>query len=362
MSGGVDSSVAAALLCRQGYDVVGFTMRLGGAAADWEARQACCGLSELHDARRVADRLGIAHYVLDQTAAFEQHVVAPFVADYLAGRTPNPCLRCNQHVKFASFREHALALGCDAVATGHYAQTARDEASGRWELRRGADAGKDQSYVLYTLTQEQLASVLFPLGALTKREVRQLAGEFGLATAAKPESQEICFVEDNDYAALVRRRAPAQVRPGQIVDADGRELAQHAGIIDYTVGQRRRLGVTAPEPLFVSEIDAARATVTVEPAAAAGRRWLCLTDLHWVSWPPQTGELHSAVQVRYRMAAVDCGWRACGDGATVVLETPLRGIAPGQAAVFYDRAGRVLAGGTIDRTQRDGVVDGGRGQ
>ncbi len=353
MSGGVDSSVAAALLCRDGYQVVGFTLRLASSSGDWEARRACCGLTELHDARRVADRLGIAHYVLNHADAFERQVIDDFVAEYLHGRTPNPCVRCNQHIKFDTLLDQARAFGCEAVATGHYARREWSPEAGRHALRRGLDDSKDQSYVLHTLTQEQLAASLFPLGALRKSEVRELAGSFGLATAAKPESQEICFVNDGDHAAFVKSRAPGAVRPGDIVAPDGQRLGRHEGVIHFTVGQRRGLGLTTAEPLYVTDIDAEANRVVVAPAEHAGRRRFEVDALNWVSRPPTDSPLEVLVQVRYRMRAVPGVVRATGDRALVTLAEPVRGIAPGQSAVCHDTDGRVVAGGTIQRSFRD---------
>lgn len=347
MSGGVDSSVAAALLCHAGWDVVGFTMRLGtGSEAGWEATNACCGLSELHDARRVADRLGIPHYVLNQTAAFERLVIADFIDEYRRGRTPNPCIRCNQHIKFASFLEHAHAFGCEAVATGHYARLRQAE-SGRWELWRGSDPQKDQSYVLHTLTQAQMAASRFPLGELTKPEVRRLAESFGLPTADKPDSQEICFVADGKHAEFVARHAPDAARPGDIVDLDGRVLGRHRGLAHYTVGQRRGLGLDGGEPQFVVELRAVPNQVVVAPEASAGRSVLRVAPLQFVSRAPSAAPFEALVQVRYRMQPVRCLLTPEGECGQAVIEKPLRGLAPGQAAVFYDGEGRVLAGGTI---------------
>jgi len=351
MSGGVDSSVAAALLGDAGWDVVGFTMRLGtGGESGWEATNACCGLSELHDARRVADRLGIPHYVLNQTAAFERLVIADFVDEYRRGRTPNPCIRCNQHLKFASFVEHARAFGCQAVATGHYARL-RQSPGGRWELWRGIDPGKDQSYVLHTLTQEQMAAARFPLGELTKPAVRALAASFGLPTADKPDSQEICFVAAGRHAEFVAERAPSAAEPGDIVGLDGQVLGRHRGLAYYTVGQRRGLGLPGGEPQFVVELRADRNEVVVAPEAEAGRTQFRIAPLGFVSRPPADEPFEALVQVRYRMTPVPCRLSPRGDFGHVELTSPLQGLAPGQAAVFYDGSGRVLAGGTIAEVQ-----------
>ncbi|NUQ01181.1 MAG: tRNA 2-thiouridine(34) synthase MnmA [Armatimonadetes bacterium] len=353
MSGGVDSSVTAALLRREGYDVVGFTMRLGSSSGDWEARNACCGLTEVHDARRVADTLGIPHYVLNQAAPFEKLVIDDFVDEYRRGRTPNPCIRCNQHIKFATFLDHARAFGCGQVATGHYARLAWQPERGRYGLRRGLDPGKDQSYVLHTLTQEQAAHTLLPLGGYAKAEVRAIAAELGLATAAKPDSQEICFVEDGAYADFVKQRAPEAAREGQIVTPDGQRLGTHAGIIHFTVGQRKGLGLAAGEPLIVSELRAESNEVVVEPAATAGRRRFEVAKVNWLSLAAPVAPLAAGVQVRYRMQPLPAVIEPSGELVRVVLPEPVRGVSPGQAAVFYDSDGWVLGGGTIARVLRE---------
>jgi tRNA-specific 2-thiouridylase len=348
MSGGVDSSVAAALLQREGHEVLGFTLRLGSPDGDWEATKACCGLGEVHDARRCADRLDVPHYVLNHGAAFERSVIDDFLDEYAAGRTPNPCVRCNQYIKFAVFLDQARALGCEAVATGHYARL--DQASdGRWRLRRGVDPHKDQSYVLHTLTQEQLAATRLPLGSLTKPEVRVIAAELGLPTAHKGDSQEICFV-DGDYGEFVAQRRPEAARPGPILSADGTRLGTHRGLAHYTIGQRRGLGLSTAEPLFVTELRAADNAVVVAGAEAAGRSEFEVDALNWLSVAP-LGEgvsMDAEVQVRYRMMAVPGSVTAlAGFRARVSLAQPVRGVAPGQSAVAYDAEGHVLAGGTI---------------
>ncbi|MBI5835127.1 MAG: tRNA 2-thiouridine(34) synthase MnmA [Armatimonadetes bacterium] len=363
MSGGVDSSVAAALLQREGHELLGFTMRLGSANAGWEATKACCGLSELHDARRVADVLGIPHYVVNHAEAFWQDVVEDFLDEYAAGRTPNPCIRCNQHIKFDLFLAQARALGCEAIATGHYARLERG-ADGVSRLRRGVDAAKDQSYVLHTLTQEQMAATRLPLGGLTKPEVRALAAEFSLPTATKHESQDICFVS-GDYAEFVAAHRPDAARPGPIVDAGGRPLGTHRGLVWYTIGQRKGLGLAGPEAWFVTEIDAPSNTLVVGRAEQADRRRFLvrLQGEPVVHMPPPQpspqagrepddrppGALYGLVQVRYRMKAIPCQIApADGDAVAVTLTEPLRGIAPGQSAVVYDEQGYVVLGGIIE--------------
>ena len=261
MSGGVDSSVAAALLQRQGFHVIGVTMRLWDDGT--EHPRACCALTAVDDAKRVAVRLGIPHYVVDFTDEFRRQVIDDFIAEYRVGRTPNPCIRCNRFVKFATLLAHTRGLGATYLATGHYARVAQDGA--RWSVRRGVDAGKDQSYALYGLTQAQLAHTLLPIGELQKTETRALAAELGLRVAGKPDSQEICFIPDNDYGRFLREAAPAVTQPGPIIDRAGQQVGTHDGVAFYTIGQRRRLGVAIPAPRFVTALDAARNTVTIGP-------------------------------------------------------------------------------------------------
>ena len=345
LSGGVDSATAAALLVEQGHRVVGMTMRLYDARGTAMASGGrCCGPRDIEDARAVCAHLGIPHYVIDLEAEFTTAVVDDFVEAYLAGETPNPCVKCNQHIKFTPLLQRARAIGGDVLVTGHYARIV--DTDGGPALARGVDPGKDQSYFLFSMPPGELASVRFPLGELTKDEVRAQAARLGLPNAAKAESQEICFVPDGDYAGFVaaaarrRGRAPAA---GAIVDEDGRVLGRHDGVHRFTVGQRRGLGGLG-EPRYVTAIDPT-GEVRVGPRAAAERTALELRDLRWLS-PPRAA-LDAAVQVRHRGTPIPAEVAVDGDRASLTLGAPAVA-APGQAAVLY-AGDRVLAGGWIAR-------------
>jgi tRNA-specific 2-thiouridylase len=346
MSGGVDSSVAAALLAESGREVVGMSMQLydqrGG-----ESFGSCCSLDDLHDARRVAAALGFPHYILNFERQFRDTVIANFVQEYTAGRTPLPCAHCNSDLKFATLLDRAEGLGAAQVATGHYA-TIEVAPDGRRVLKRGADPDKDQSYFLFSLTQAQLERACFPVGTLSKREVRAHARRLGLAVADKPDSQEICFVPDGDYARFVERQAPDDRRPGRIADADDRTLGRHDGIHRFTIGQRRGLGVSSPAPLYVLRIDATTGTVTVGPRAALERRTCTVSGVNWTSGAAPSGWRPAATQIRHRHPAAAGRVRAIDDGrAEVEFDAPQLAITPGQAAVFYD-GDVVVGGGWID--------------
>lgn len=359
MSGGVDSSVAAALLCAAGEEVVGATMQIWPRwLPEAEVEGGCCSLAAVEDARRVAAALGIPYYVLNMAEEFAEHVIAPFAAEYLRGRTPNPCLACNVKLKFGALLRKARELGAERLATGHYARTAYDAERGRHLLLRGLDPAKDQSYALYGLTQDQLAAAVFPLGGLRKDEVRRLARRFGLPVAEKGESQEICFVPDRDYVGFLRGYANARagspgtdgaaLRPGPIVDREGRVLGEHKGLAAYTVGQRRGLGIAAPEPLYVLELRAETNELVVGPERALYRRSLHAEAVNWIAYgAPLPEEMEVAVKIRYGAAPAPAVVRPRGeDGAEVIFAAPQRAIAPGQAAVFY-RDEVVVGGGTI---------------
>jgi tRNA-specific 2-thiouridylase len=359
MSGGVDSSVAAALLREAGHDVVGIAMRLAPESPAPAARRraTCCSHEDFEDARRVAERMDFPFYVVDLRSEFGARVIDNFVAEYLGGRTPNPCVMCNREIKFDRLWERAAAIGADYIATGHYARVERD-AHGRFHLLRAADSAKDQSYFLFALSQDQLARTMFPLGAMTKGQVREKARALGLANADKAESQEICFVPDGDYARFVERAAGAsRLRPGSIVDGEGRKLAPHGGVHHFTVGQRRGLGLSAPEPLYVREIRAGSGEVVVgqrDQLRAAGlvARDVSLVDPAIVDEAGEggAGALEVEVRIRYRHPAlpalleIDPTRRARvrfvdGGGPAVT---------PGQACVFY-RGDEVVGGGFIER-------------
>jgi tRNA-specific 2-thiouridylase len=347
MSGGVDSSVAAALLAGQGHEVIGVSMQLYPSAG--AGFGTCCTLDDLNDARRVAQAIGIPHYVLNFEQTFDDHVVSRFVREYTRGRTPIPCAQCNSDVKFTALLTRARGFDADRLATGHYARIEQD-GEGRYRLRRGLDVSKDQSYFLFSLTQTQLARAAFPVGHLTKSEVRAHASRLGLRVADKPDSQEICFVPDGDYAALIERRAPAAVRAGTIVHTDGTTLGSHAGVHRFTVGQRRGLGLSTGVPLYVVGIDAEEGRVRVGSRAALERTTLDASGVTWVIGVAPEGWRRVAAQIRHRHQAAPASVRALEGGrAALVFDTPQPAITPGQAVVFYD-GDEVIGGGWIDRS------------
>jgi tRNA-specific 2-thiouridylase len=351
MSGGVDSSVTAGLLVEQGYDVVGITLNVWPEldGVDENSREdACCALGAVEDARRVADRLGIPYYVVNFREVFEERVVQDFVREYQRGRTPNPCVRCNQFIKFDALLARAGLFDADYVATGHYARVEQDPVSGRWWLRKAADPSKDQSYVLYVMTQERLARALFPLGGLSKSETRRLAVEWSLPVANKPESQDICFVPYKRYSEFMERHAPDTIREGPIVDTSGQQLGRHQGIAFHTIGQRRGLGLQFAEPRYVTGLDAATNTVVVGTIDELMRGECRLEDVNWVKIAEPSGPIRTSVRIRYRAEPVGAVVHPePGARARVVFDDPQRAVTPGQALVFYDDD-LVVGGGTID--------------
>jgi tRNA-uridine 2-sulfurtransferase len=349
MSGGVDSSVAACLLAEQGYDVTGVHLRLVHLADGVD--HGCCGPTARADAQASAAVAGIPFEVVDLSDPFEEAVIDDFVAEHRAGRTPNPCARCNGEIKFGAFLRLADERGVELAATGHYVRTDRGP-DGTWRLLRGADRGKDQSYMLHMLGQRQLARSRFPVGALPKAETRRLAAVFGLPVASKPDSQELCFAPAGDAGGFVRAQVPELVRPGgQVVHADGRVLGEHDGTFAFTVGQRRGLGVALGEPAYVVGLDAARNRVVVGPGQLLARRSLVGDRVSWIAGhPPAEGPFEAEVRLRYRGDDVPSVVEADGDRLLVDLREPQRGVAPGQSVVVY-RGDELLGGGRIVSTE-----------
>ncbi len=365
MSGGVDSSTTAALLVERGYNVIGLMMRLwseGGDGDDRFASNRCCSPEAVADARGVCQQLGIPFYLLNLETDFKTHVVDFFLDGYARGVTPNPCLQCNRMVKFGALLDKARALGADYLATGHYARVR--ERDSKFELLKGIDPKKDQSYALHVLNQEQLSHALFPLGEFTKEQTRDLARRFGLRVAEKHESQDLCFIADGEYRNFLRRNTPkgaSSLTPGDIVDTRGNVIGKHAGLGFYTIGQRKGLGVAVGEPLFVLALDTARNAIVVGRADELGQRELVAGEVNWIAGSAPRGEIRVAAKIRYRAAEVPAtvsllsprsttaeGWKG-GPRARVVFDDPLRDITPGQAVVFYDGA-ICLGGGVIEKS------------
>ncbi len=359
MSGGVDSSTVAAMLKVEGYDLIGLTLQLwnqrrlaGHEGMPEQIQGRCCSIDDVYDARRVAETLELPYYVVNEQARFERDVVRPFVDEYLAGRTPIPCSLCNNHLKFDQLLLTARQIGADRIATGHYARNQWDPERRRWILSRPADRSKDQTYFLFGLTQEQLSRTLFPLGGYTKPEVRALAAEHGLALAQKPDSQEICFIPGGDYKQFIDAYLEEQERElpetaGALVSSGGTTVGTHAGIHNFTVGQRKGLGLSGPDPLYVIQIDAASSAVTVGPEAELYRTTFRVKQLNWISITAPSGELRIDAKIRHRHEPAPAVLRPLGqDAVEVTFDEPQRAITPGQSAVFY-RGDEVVGGGWI---------------
>ena len=359
MSGGVDSSVVAALLKRAGYDVVGLTLQLYDHGEAVHRAGACCAGQDIHDARRVAEKLGIPHYVLDYESRFREDVIERFADSYLAGETPVPCIECNKKIKFRDLLNTARDLGARALATGHYVAS-RALPNGKRGLFRAADPDKDQSYFLYGTTADQLDLLRFPLGEMPKSETREIAHELGLSVADKSDSQDICFVPSGKYTDVIERLRPEAVNPGDIVHLDGRILGQHSGIIHYTIGQRRGLGVASGEPLYVIKLDAASARVIVGPREALETRLVYLRDINWLGDMPIADANGLPIAVRVRSTRPPQAAILHVNDGNVMVELPDAefGVSPGQACVFYesvDPRSRVLGGGSIVTPQQPRV-------
>lgn len=355
MSGGVDSSVTAVLLKREGYEVIGATMQIWPSkkqAKEAERFGGCCGLSAVEDAKRVANRLNIPHYVLNFREIFEKKVIANFCSEYKEGRTPNPCIRCNQYIKFGVFLSKAKELDAEYIATGHYARIGYGKKRKRYLLRKGIDPKKDQSYVLYVMTQEQLKYTLMPLGTLTKEKVREIARELKLPVASKPESQEICFIPDADYRRFLKTQISAdKLKKGLIVDKKGKVVGRHKGIVFYTIGQRRGLEITSSNPLYVIAIDKDRNVLVVGSEKETLKDRLIAGNVNWIAFDRLKRPIRVKAKIRYRHREAEAKViPLSGDRVEVRFRRLQRAITPGQAVVFYDKD-LLIGGGTIEKGQ-----------
>lgn len=354
MSGGVDSSVAAALLLERGYDVIGVTMHVWEETAttqgqDNERDDACCSLSAVEDARRVADKLNIPHYVMNFKDIFKNKVIDYFIDEYLKGRTPNPCIACNKYIKFGVLLDKALSMGIDYVATGHYARVEYNEDNNRFLLKKAVTKEKDQSYALYNLSQDKLSKVLLPIGNYVKDEVRTLAKKYGLAVASKPDSQEICFIQDNDYVKFINKMVEEDMKPGYFIDTNGNILGEHKGIVNYTVGQRKGLGITFGKPMFVVKINSEKNQVVLGEGNEVFSRELIATDINYIAIDNLNDTIKIDAKIRYSAKEAPAALYPLEYGKVkVVFDYAQRAITPGQSIVFYDKD-IVVGGGIIEQ-------------
>ena len=358
MSGGVDSSVAAALFKREGHQVIGVTMQIrpSNRQAGADRFGGCCGINAIEDARKVAYKLGIPHYVMNFRENFARKVIDDFCQEYRQGRTPNPCIRCNQYIKFGALLEKTRELGADFIATGHHAKIEKDEAKGTYFLKKGVDRQKDQSYFLYPLTQVQLSRTLLPVGNLTKEKVREIAGEMALPVAAKPESQDICFIPDDNYAVFLKDYIPGAARPGAILNERGDTLGSHQGIMYYTVGQRKGLGISGKEPSYVITIEPERNAVIVGTKAQALGDELIAGRLNWILMDTLTQPLTIKAKIRYRHQEAEAVVTPLDkEQVQVKFKEPQFAITPGQAVVFYDKE-TVVGGGIIEQARKQSPI------
>ena len=352
MSGGVDSSVAAYLLKEQGYDVIGVTMKLWQDDDDEliENEGGCCSLAAVEDARQVAEKIGIPFYVLNFSEVFKEKVIEPFIDEYLNGRTPNPCIACNKHIKFDDFFNKARQIGCDYVATGHYAKIEKDEETGRYLLKKSVTDKKDQTYALYNLTQEQLEHTLLPIGEFEKERVREIAKEMGMDVHNKPDSQEICFVKDNDYAGYVKKHAKRRIDPGFFVDTKGNILGKHNGIVNYTIGQRKGLGIALGKPMFVVDIDPVKNTVVLGDNEDIFNKGLIAKDVNLISIDDIKEHIRVQAKIRYSAKPSNATVTKIGENRIKIeFDEPQRAITKGQSVVMYD-GDKVVGGGIIERS------------
>ena len=353
MSGGVDSSVTAALLKQDGYQVIGATMQIwpsNNLAEEAHKFGGCCSLDAVSEAKSVAHRIGIPHYVMNFRNEFAQKVLANFCQEYSLGRTPNPCIRCNEHIKFDALLNRAKELDADFIATGHYARIEHDEANNRYLLKKGVDHRKDQSYVLYMMSQDQLKHALMPLGVFTKEKVRQIAGDLKLSVADKAESQDICFIPDGNYFRFIREYLPEGAKPGPILDREGNTLGEHRGILFYTIGQRKGLGISAEKPLYVVAIDRGRNAIIVGSKEDVYSVELIAADINWIAKQSPKQPLELKAKIRYRHREADAVITSISSReAHIKFKQAQMAITPGQAIVFYDKD-TVVGGGTIEQT------------